>query len=88
MTDLYGTDVARARGLSSAPVIAEVDSTSRGVVMLTVGEVLLRRDGTTGNLVGAHEIRLSPAERDRLIDELVFLRTADAEQAQRYGGAR
>jgi hypothetical protein len=76
----FGVEAALAAGAPLATVISDTETTSRGDTLIHVSRVALGADHV-GRPTYDSAIRLTPAERDRLIDELVLLRTADAERA-------
>lgn len=79
MTDFYGLAAGQARGSSSVDVITHVETTSNGDVLIHTGNLTIYRSGDISRPSGEATIRLNPADRDRLIDALVFARTATTE---------
>lgn len=81
--NLYGYTAANERGASSAEVIVSVENVSGGDTLLALGHVLINRYGDAyGRISDRGTVRLTAADRDRLIDTLSLARSVDV------GGAR
>lgn len=83
MSHLYGLDAAKQRNTSFPNVIGGIETTSGGDTLVAFGNTHLDRYGEVGRFHESAVVRLTPADRDRLIDALQLARMVDT-----AGGAR
>lgn len=78
---MIGLAAARVDRLDRADVISRVETTDNGDTLIHVGETpLVGRAGRTGWTTRLATVRLTPGDRDRLIDTLIWQRTTTAER--------
>ncbi len=75
-----GLASAMSRGTSEADVISSVEQVAGGDLLVSVGSVFIGRSGDLGRLHEQAVIRLTAADRDRLIEALTWARTSDLER--------